>query len=61
MLFISSIVRFEIMRVCKVLELPTNPTIQILSQVTLLYSAEEQYEAVRNVPVDVKALQCIFC
>ena len=56
MLFISSIVRFEIMRVCKVLELPTNPTIQSLSQVTLLYSAEEQYEAVRNVPVDMRKL-----
>ena len=56
MLFISSIVRFEIMRVCKVLELPTNPTIQSLSQVTLLYSAEEQYEAVRNVPVDIRKL-----
>ena len=40
MLFISSIVRFEIMRVCKVLELPTNPTIQSLSQVSLLYSSE---------------------
>ena len=60
MLFISSIVRFEIMRVCKVLELPTNPTIQSLSQVTLLYSAEEQYEAVRNVPVDVRKLFSAF-
>ena len=60
MLFISSIVRFEIMRVCKVLELPTNPTIQSLRQVTLLYSAEEQYEAVRNVPVDVRKLFAEF-
>ena len=56
MLFISSIVRFEIMHACQKFELPTNQIIQSLRQVALLYSAEEQYESVRNIPADLKKL-----
>ena len=54
--FISSIIRHEIERGCKAQGIDTNPTIQGMKQVALLYSAEEKYEAVRNLSVEQKTL-----
>ena len=54
--FISSLIRFEIETSCKELELDTNPTIQSLEQVALLYGANAKYEAVRNMTKDQKSL-----
>ncbi len=56
LLFISSIIRFEIENSCKQLDLDTNPFIQSLDQIALLYTAEDKYEAVRNLTTDQKAL-----
>ena len=56
LLFISSIIRFEIEASCKQLGLDTNPFIQNLDQIALLYTAEDKYEAVRNLTMDQKAL-----
>ena len=55
-LFVSSIIRFEIEDACKHLDIDTNPTIQDLKQISLLYTAEEKYEAVRNLTADQKRL-----
>ena len=41
---------------CKKLDLDTNPFIQSLDQIALLYTAEDRYEAVRNLTTDQKAL-----
>ena len=60
MLFISSIIRFEIEASCKQLGLDTNPLIQSLEQIALLYTAEDKYEAVRNLTTDQKALFRLF-
>ena len=54
--FISSIIRFEIQNSCKKIELDTNPTIQGLEHVSLLYTAEGKYEAVRNLTTEQKEL-----
>ena len=54
--FISSLVRFEIEVSCKELELDTNPTIQSLEQVALIYGANSKYEAVRNMTKGQKSL-----
>ena len=58
--FIASVIRHEIECACKGLRLDTNPTIQGLRQVALLYSANETYEAVRNLSTDQKALFDVF-
>lgn len=58
--FISSIIRHEIESACKEQGLDTNPTIQGLRQVALLYSANEKYEAVRNLSMEQKALFGMF-
>jgi hypothetical protein len=58
--FISSLIRHEIESACKKQGLDTNPTIQGLRQVALLYSANEKYEAVRNLSTDQKALFGMF-
>ena len=55
-LFIASIIRQEIEDTCKELELDTNPTIQSLDRIVLLYTAENQYEAVRNLTTDHKSV-----
>lgn len=55
-LFISSIIRFEIENSCKNLNLDTNPVIQELDRIALLYTAEEKYEAIRNLTTEQKAL-----
>ena len=54
--FISSLIRFEIEAACKKLELDTNPMIQGLEQIALLYTSEGKYDAVRNLSVEQKAL-----
>ena len=59
-LFISSILRFEIENSCKLLDLDTNPIIQDLDLIALLYTAEDKYEAVRNLTTDQKALFKLF-
>ena len=56
LLFISSIIRFEIEDACKLLDLDTNPVIQELDRIALLYTAEDKYEAVRNLTTEQKAL-----
>ena len=55
-LFVSSIIRFEIEDACKRLGIDTNPTIQDLKRISLLYTAEDKYEAVRNLTLDQKRL-----
>lgn len=52
--FIASIIRQEIEDTCKEFELDTNPTIQSLDRIVLLYTDGNQYEAVRNLTVDHK-------
>lgn len=54
--FIASLLRHEIETSCKKLELDTNPTIQSLKQITLLRTAENKYEAVRNLSTDIKKI-----
>ncbi len=54
--FIASIIRSEIETTCKKLDLDTNPMIQGMDRVTLLYTAEGQYEAVRNLTTEQKLL-----
>lgn len=56
LLFISSIIRFEIEESCKLLDLDTNPFIQDLERIALLYTADDRYEAVRNLTTEQKAL-----
>lgn len=58
--FLASIVRFEIEASCKTLGLDTNPTIQDLNQIALLYTAEGKYEAVRNLNMGQKGLFAIY-
>lgn len=58
--FISSLIRHEIESACKKQGLDTNPTIQGLRQAALLYSANEKYEAVRNLSTDQRALFGMF-
>ena len=48
LLFISSIIRFELEYACRKMGLATNPAIQELNEIILLYTAEGKYEAVRN-------------
>lgn len=60
LLFIASIIRHEIETACKSLELDTSPTLQSLSSVTLLYTAEDKYEAVRDLSTDLKRLFARF-
>ena len=59
-LFISSIIRFEIEASCKQLDLDTNPFICDLDLIALIYTAEDKYEAVRNLTADQKALFKLF-
>ena len=54
--FLSSIIRFEIEVSCKKLNLDTNPTIQNLDRITLLYTAANKYEATRNLTTEQKIL-----
>lgn len=54
--FIASLLRHEIETACKKLELDTNPMIQGMEQVVLLFTSENSYEAVRNLSSDAKAL-----
>ena len=54
--FIASLLRHEIESACKKLELDTNPMIQSMEQIVLLHTAENRYEAVRNLTADVRAL-----
>ena len=54
--FVSSVIRFEIEDICQKLNLDTNPTIQGLDQIILLYTAENTYDAVRNLTTQQKAL-----
>lgn len=58
--FISSLIRFEIEAGCKKLELDTNPTIQSMERIALLYGADGRYEAVRNLSGDQKLLFGLF-
>ncbi|MBQ8095070.1 MAG: transposase [Clostridia bacterium] len=58
--FISSLIRFEIEAACKKLEMDTNPTIQSMEQIALLYGADGRYEAVRNLSGEQKQLFEMF-
>ena len=58
--FIASIIRYEIESACQKLALDTNPVIQGLEQISLLYSAEGKYEAVRNLSGDMKNLFAMY-
>ena len=59
-LFIASIIRYEIEKSCKQLDLDTNPFIQELDQIALLYTADDKYEAVRNLTTDQKAVFMLY-
>lgn len=59
-MFVASIIRHEIEKTCKDLELDTNVMIQNLEHVTLIYTAENKYEAVRNLSTDLKKLFKVF-
>lgn len=59
-LFIASIIRYEIEKSCKQMELDTNPFIQELDQIVLLYTADDRYEAVRNLTTDQKAVFMLY-
>ena len=59
--FIASLIRFEIEDSCKRLELDTNPTIQGLEHVCLMYTSEGKYEAIRNLSSEQKKLFDEFC
>ena len=56
MLFISSIIRFELEYACRKIGLDTNPVIQELNEIILLNTAEGKYEAVRNLTAEQKLL-----
>ena len=56
LLFISSIIRFHIEQSCQRCYLDTNPTIQDLDRIALIYTAESKYEAVRNLTLEQKEL-----
>ena len=59
-LFLASIIRFEIEESCKQLGFDTNPFIQNLDRIALLYTAEDKYEAVRNLTSEQKGLFKLF-
>lgn len=59
-LFIASIIRFEIEKSCKELGIDTNPFIQSLDRIALLYTAADKYEAVRNLTTEQKELFKLF-
>ncbi len=58
--FISSIIRFEIEDACKAIGLDTNPMIQGLERVALLYTSEGKHEAIRNLTTEQKELFVTF-
>lgn len=60
LLFLSSIIRFEIEQSCKDLGLDTNPTIKELDTIVLLYKANDEYEAVRNLTTEQKSLFSLY-
>ena len=59
-MFVASIIRFEMEKACRKHDLDTNPLIQGLEHVCLLYSAEGKYEAVRNLSVEQKKFYSEF-
>ena len=59
-LFIASIIRHEIESACKQLDIDTNPFIQNLDRISLLYTAQDKYEAVRNLTTEQKDLFHLF-
>jgi hypothetical protein len=59
-LFIASIIRFEIEESCKKLGFDTNPFIQGLDRIALLYTSADKYEAVRNLTTEQKELFKLF-
>ena len=59
-LFVASIIRYEIEKSCKQLDLDTDPFIQELDRIALLYTADDKYNAVRNLTTDQKALFEIY-
>ena len=54
--FISSLIRYEIAKACRKLDLATDEMIQSMEQVILTYTAEDKYEAARNLTLEAKAL-----
>lgn len=60
LLFLSSIIRFEIEQSCQDLGLDTNPTIKELDTIVLLYKANDEYEAVRNLTTEQKNLFSLY-
>ena len=54
--FISSLIRYEIAKACRKLELDADQMIQSMEQVILTYTAEEKYEAAGNLTSEAKAL-----
>ena len=60
LLFISSILRFEIEEACRNKALDTNPRIQGLDSISLIYTAQGEYEAVKNLSTDQKDLFGVF-
>ena len=60
LLFLSSIIRFEIEQSCEILGLDTNPTIKELDTIVLLYTAKDEYESVRNLTTEQKNLFSLY-
>ena len=60
LMFISSVLRFEIEYACKQLELDTNETICNLDRIVLLYTAHDRYESVRNLTISQQKLFALF-
>lgn len=58
--FMASLIRHEIEKACKKNDQDTNPMIQSMEHVCLLYTPEEKYEAVRNLSTEVRALLSEF-
>ena len=55
LLFITSLIRHEIQSASEKLELDTNKVIEGLDHISLLYTAENTYDAVRDLSIDQKA------
>lgn len=54
--FISSLIRYEIAKACRKLELDADEMIQSMEQVILSYTAEDKYEAAGTLTSEAKAL-----
>ena len=60
MLFITSLIRFEIETACKKLDLETNPMILKMNSVIIMNTSNDKYEAIRNLTNETKLLLSEF-